>query len=75
MALVSVQIVGGLTWLGFEKPDTVYTRQHIDFEVLKCKSSQIAIISQLSTGSHYDRRIIKLDKHSDRKYCTDDSKT
>lgn len=48
MALVSVQIVGGLTWLGFEKPDTVYTRQHTDFEVLKCKSSQIAIISSLT---------------------------
>ncbi|CAG2215483.1 GRM8 [Mytilus edulis] len=48
MALVSVQIVGGLTWLGFEKPDTIYTRQHTEFQVLKCKASQIAIIASLT---------------------------
>lgn len=48
MALVSVQIVGGLTWLGFEKPDTLYTRQHTYFQVLKCKASQIAIIASLT---------------------------
>ena len=48
MALVSVQIVGGLTWLGFEKPDTMFTRQHSDFQVLKCKASQIAIIASLT---------------------------
>lgn len=47
LALVSVQVVGGLTWLGFEKPGTDYILQHNDILVLKCRTSQIAIIVSL----------------------------
>ncbi|XP_060064901.1 metabotropic glutamate receptor 8-like [Ylistrum balloti] len=47
MSMVSVQIVGGLTWLGFEKPATTYDFQQSTFLVLKCRASQIAIIVSL----------------------------
>ena len=47
LCLVSVQVVGVLTWLGFEKPETVYVKQQTDFQVLTCKASQIAILLSL----------------------------
>ncbi|XP_048738559.1 metabotropic glutamate receptor 6-like [Ostrea edulis] len=46
--IVSVQIVGGITWLGFEKPDTMFVLQDQDYLVLKCKASQTAIIVSLT---------------------------
>lgn len=46
--LVSVQIVGGLTWLGFEKPDIEYVLLGRDAAILKCKASQMAIVFSLS---------------------------
>ncbi|XP_062609120.1 metabotropic glutamate receptor 4-like [Saccostrea cucullata] len=46
--IVSVQIVGGITWLGFEKPDTVFVLQDQDYLVLKCKASKTAIIVSLT---------------------------
>ncbi|XP_052781155.1 metabotropic glutamate receptor 8-like isoform X3 [Mya arenaria] len=47
LSLVSVQIVGGLTWIGFEKPETLYVKHYTDFLVLTCKASQIAILLSL----------------------------
>ncbi|ESO85155.1 hypothetical protein LOTGIDRAFT_130755 [Lottia gigantea] len=47
ICLVSVQFIGGLTWLGFEKPDTVQHYDQNDYIVLKCKSSQIATVISL----------------------------
>lgn len=47
MCLVSVQVVGGLTWIGFEKPETMYVKHYRDFLVLTCKASQIAILLSL----------------------------
>ncbi|KAK3604446.1 hypothetical protein CHS0354_031751 [Potamilus streckersoni] len=46
-SLVSVQIIGGITWLCFEKPETMYEQQNKDFLVLKCRASQIAILLSL----------------------------
>ena len=48
MGIVSVQVIGGLTWLAFEKPDTIYVLQHNDVLVLKCGAGQIAIIVSLT---------------------------
>ncbi|KAK6176318.1 hypothetical protein SNE40_014622 [Patella caerulea] len=48
ICIVSVQVIGGLTWLGFEKPSTVKIYEQNDYIVLKCKSSQIATIMSLS---------------------------
>lgn len=47
LCLVSVQIVGGLTWLGFEKPETIFERHYKEFQVLTCKASQLAILLSL----------------------------
>ena len=47
LSLVSVQVVGGLTWLGFEKPETVFERHYREYQVLTCKASQIAILLSL----------------------------
>ena len=49
MSIVSVQVVGGLTWLGFEKPGTtfIFQQQQHTMVVLKCRASQIAIIVSL----------------------------
>ncbi|KAI8781906.1 metabotropic glutamate receptor 3, partial [Biomphalaria glabrata] len=46
-ALVSVQIVGAFTWIGFEKPSVVYVTHEKDTLVLKCRASQIATIVSL----------------------------
>lgn len=46
--IVSVQIVGGITWLGFEKPDTIFVLQNQEYLVLKCRASQTAIIVSLT---------------------------
>jgi len=46
MTIVSVQVVGGLTWLGFEKPATLFVVQQNSL-VLKCRASQIAVIVSL----------------------------
>ncbi|KAK7479919.1 hypothetical protein BaRGS_00028827, partial [Batillaria attramentaria] len=45
--LVSVQGVGGLTWLGFEKPDTEYRFHQKDFLALECRASQVATLISL----------------------------
>lgn len=47
LCLVSVQTVGGITWLGFEVPDTLLVSQGKDAVVLKCKASQIAVVISL----------------------------
>lgn len=47
MSLVSVQVVGGLTWIGFEKPETMFVKHYTDFLVLTCKASQIAVLLSL----------------------------
>lgn len=47
LCLVSVQVVGGLTWLGFEKPETEFERHYREFQVLQCKASQMAILLSL----------------------------
>ena len=47
LSLVSVQVVGGLTWLGFEKPETVFEKQFKEYQVLTCKASQLAILLSL----------------------------
>ncbi|XP_059157921.1 metabotropic glutamate receptor 7-like [Physella acuta] len=46
-ALVSVQIVGAFTWIGFEKPNVVLIPHQKDTLVLKCRASQIATIVSL----------------------------
>ena len=46
LCLVSVQMVGGLTWLGFEKPQTMYEKQQ-EYLVLTCKASQKAMLLSL----------------------------
>lgn len=46
--IVSVQIVGGITWLGFEKPATMFVLQNQEYLVLKCRASQTAIIVSLT---------------------------
>ena len=46
-SLVSVQVVGAFTWIGFERPDTMYVLQGKEAVVLKCKTSQIAIVISL----------------------------
>ncbi|KAH9505007.1 Metabotropic glutamate receptor 3 [Bulinus truncatus] len=46
-ALVSVQIVGAFTWIGFEKPSVVFVTHEKDTLVLKCRASQIATIVSL----------------------------
>ncbi|KAH3880646.1 hypothetical protein DPMN_004567 [Dreissena polymorpha] len=48
LCLVSVQVVGGLTWIGFEKPETMYVKHYTDSLVLTCKASQIAILLSLT---------------------------
>ncbi|XP_041349876.1 metabotropic glutamate receptor 8-like [Gigantopelta aegis] len=47
LCLVSVQIVGGLTWLGFETPSIKHVSYQKDYLVLKCRSSQIATMISL----------------------------
>ena len=47
LGLVSVQVVGGLTWVGFEKPEIMYEKHYTDFLVLTCKASQTAILLSL----------------------------
>jgi len=42
-----VQVVGGLTWVGFEKPEIMYEKHYTDFLVLTCKASQTAILLSL----------------------------
>ncbi|XP_036357359.1 metabotropic glutamate receptor 8-like [Octopus sinensis] len=46
-SLVSVQVVGAFTWIGFERPDIMYVLQGKDALILKCKTSQIAIVISL----------------------------
>ncbi|XP_076448253.1 metabotropic glutamate receptor 8-like [Babylonia areolata] len=45
--LVSVQVVGGLTWLGFEKPATEYRLHNKDYLVRECRCSQVATMISL----------------------------
>ncbi|XP_070193852.1 metabotropic glutamate receptor 7-like [Littorina saxatilis] len=45
--LVSVQIVGGLTWLGFEKPAVEYRLHARDTMVKMCSASQVATMISL----------------------------
>ncbi|KAL8605714.1 hypothetical protein ACOMHN_059783 [Nucella lapillus] len=45
--LVSVQVVGGLTWLGFEKPATEYRLHNKDFLAKECRASQVATMISL----------------------------
>lgn len=45
--LVSVQVVGGLTWLGFEKPATEYRLHEKDYLAMECRSSQVATMMSL----------------------------
>ncbi|KAK3727894.1 hypothetical protein RRG08_066579 [Elysia crispata] len=47
LALVSVQVVGAFTWLGFEKPDVILTHHQKGQLVLRCRASQIATIVSL----------------------------
>ncbi|XP_071082339.1 metabotropic glutamate receptor 8-like [Haliotis cracherodii] len=47
ICLVSVQVIGGLTWLGFEKPSVSKITYQKDFLILKCSASQIATIISL----------------------------
>ncbi|GFR59267.1 metabotropic glutamate receptor [Elysia marginata] len=47
LALVSVQVVGAFTWLGFEKPDVMLTHHQKGQLVLRCRASQIATIVSL----------------------------
>ena len=45
--LVSVQVVGGLTWLGFEKPAVEYRLHNKDKLVKECRASQVATMISL----------------------------